>query len=396
MKRLVLYILMMVLAAGLYFAFGRGGEVEPEMRYITVPVKRRVLRAEINSTGSLTPLVEVLVGSQVSGTIKDLYADFESQVKKGELIGLIDPDRFSAKVRQARADLEAAKATLAKSEVTAADEARNLRRDEGLIAKGSISQKEYDATKTRNDAAQAQVGVDRARVAQMEAKLHEAELELSYTRILAPVDGVVVSRSMDVGQTVTASFQTPVLFKIAEDLTRMRVYTNVDEADIGRVQVGQAATFTVPAFPDKEFRASVTQIRNEPKIEQNVVTYNVVLDVSNEELLLRPGMTANVRILISEVRDALIIPDQALRFSPTMSSLPKELAELPPLEHGWRRVWKLVGVREIQPVSVQVGIAGLEGTHVTGGDLKPGDKVVVEAVIAKKPGPTMRGMPFRF
>lgn len=396
MKRLVLYILMMVLAVGLYFAFGPGGEAEPEMRYITVPVKRGVLRAEINSTGSLTPLVEVLVGSQVSGTIKDLYADFESRVKKGELIALIDPDRFLAKVRQARADLEAAKATLAKSEVTAEDEARNLRRDEGLIAKGSISQKEYDATKTRSDAAQAQVGVDRARVAQMEAKLHEAELELSYTRICAPVDGVVVSRSMDVGQTVTASFQTPVLFKIAEDLTRMRVYTNVDEADIGRVQVGQVATFTVPAFTDKEFQASVTQIRNEPKIEQNVVTYNVVLDVSNEELLLRPGMTANVRILISEVRDALIIPDQALRFSPAMSSLPKELAELPPLEHGWRRVWKLVDGREIQPVSVQVGIAGLEGTQVIGGDLKREDKVVVEAVIAKKPGPTMRGMPFRF
>ena len=397
MKKLSALIILVGLAIGLYLVLGRNAEEQPETRYITVEVKQGTLRAEINCSGTLVPLVEVLVGSQVSGTIKELYADFESKVKTGELIALIDPDRFEAKVMQARADLEAAKATLVRAQVTERNEMRNLRRDEGLAAKGSISQKEYDATKTRADEAQAQVGVEKARVSQMEAKLNEAELELSYTRIVAPVDGVVTARSMDVGQTVTASFQTPVLFKIAEDLTRMRVYTNVDEADVGRVRVGQSATFTVPAFPDKVFAASVTQIRNEPKIEQNVVTYNVVLDVSNDELALRPGMTANVQILISEAHDALIVPDQALRFTPAVSTLPGELRDLPALAPDQRRVWKLDDHDTIRPDTVQIGIAGTEGTQVLSQELRPGDRVVVEAITTtKKTSPSMRGLRFRF
>ena len=396
MKKLVTLIVLVLLAGGFYFLYaGKNGD-EPGIRYITVPVKKGTLRAEINCTGTLTPLVEVLVGSQVSGTIKQLYADFESRVKKGQLIALIDPDRFEAKVMQARADLEAAKAALAKSEVTAQDEVRNLRRDEGLLAKGSISQKEFDTAKTKADAAEAQVGVDKAKLAQMQAKLNEAKLELSYTRIVAPVDGVVISRSMDVGQTVTASFQTPVLFKIAEDLTRMLVYTNVDEADVGRVQEGQTATFTVPAFPEKVFAAAVTQIRNEPKIEQNVVTYNVVLDVNNDALTLRPGMTANVQILISEVHNVLIVPDQALRFSPAISSLPEKFRDLPAPKPGSRRVWKLQPDGTIRPVTVQIGIVGTQGAQVISKDMNSGDRVVVEAISGKKKGPALRRMRFRF
>lgn len=395
MKKLVALIIIVLIAAGLYFLYGRNNSEEPEIRYVTVPVKKGTLRAEINCTGTLTPLVEVLVGSQVSGTIKELYADFESRVKKDQLIALIDPDRFEAKVMQARADLEAAQAALSKSKVTAEDEVRNLRRDEGLVAKGSISQKEFDASKTKADAAVAQVGVDQAKVAQAQAKLNEAKLELSYTRIVAPVDGVVVSRSMDVGQTVTASFQTPVLFKIAEDLTRMQVYTNVDEADIGRVREDQAATFTVPAFPEKMFTAAVTQIRNEPKIEQNVVTYNVVLDVNNDDLTLRPGMTANVQILISEVHDALIVPDQALRFAPAASSLPDKFRDLPAPKLGWRRMWRLQRDGRIHPVIVKLGIAGTQGAQAIAKELRPGDRVVVEAISRKK-SPSLRGMRFRF
>jgi HlyD family secretion protein len=397
LKKLLALIIVVSFAGALYLLLGRSTEAKPETRYITVPVRKGTLRDEINCSGTVVPLVEVLVGSQVSGTIKELYADFESKVKKGELIALIDPDRFEAKVMQARADLEAAKATLVKARVTADNEMRNLRRDEGLAAKGSISEKDYDATKTRADEAQAQVGVEKARLSQMEAKLNEAELELSYTRIVAPVDGVVTTRSMDVGQTVTAGFQTPVLFKIAEDLTRMRVYTNVDEADVGRVRVGQSATFTVPAFPERVFTASVTQIRNDPKIEQNVVTYNVVLDVNNDELALRPGMTANVQVLISEAHDALIVPDQALRFTPTGSTMPRELGKLPALNPGQRRVWKLVARRTIRPATVQIGIAGTEGVQVLCQELRPGDQVVVEAVATtKKTNPSLRGLRFRF
>ncbi len=394
MKRTVLIVVIALVAAGaLYLAFGRDSKEEAEIKYITVPVEKGALKAQINSTGTLKPLVEVLVGSQVSGTIKELYADFESVVKKGQLIALIEPDTFEAKAAQVKADVEAAKASLVKSEVTLADDLLTLRRKEGLIAKGSISQSDYDTAKAKADASQAQVGVDKARLLQMEAKLQEADLQVKYARIIAPVDGVVTARSMDVGQTVTASFQTPVLFKIAEDLTRMQVHTNVDEADIGRVKVGQKALFTVPAFPEEVFTAAVTQIRNDPKVEQNVVTYNVVLDVNNEDLQLRPGMTATVQILLSEVTDALMVPDQAFRFTPPQAALPK--GEAPPLKPGYRRVWKLDKGNGIRLVDVRVGIAGTERVQIFSEDLKAGDRVAVEAVIPKGKG-GFSGIRFRF
>lgn len=380
----------------LYWKYGASNKEERGTQYVTVPVKQGPLRSEITCTGTLAPRVEVLVGSQVSGTIKELYADFESKVKNGQVIALIDPAKFRAKAEQARADLSAAKASQAKAEVTLANELRDLRRSEGLIRKDSVSRSEYDKAKMEADAAQAQVVLEQAKVAQMEAKLKEAELELQYTRIVAPVDGVVVSRSMDVGQTVTASFQTPVLFKIAENLKRMQVNTNVDEADVGRVRVGQQAEFTVPAFPDKSFNASVTQIRNEPKIEQNVVTYNVVLNVNNDELDLRPGMTANVQILITEVKNALIVPEQAFRFLPPRGSTQEKDRDLPPLQPGFRRVWKLGKMNRLQPVAVKVGISGAEGIQVFSENLKPGEPLVVEALAEKPKGPRMGGLGMRF
>ena len=396
MKKLLFFIVAVTaLGAAVYWWVGSESNTVPEKKYVTVPVEHGSLRAEITCTGTLSPRVEVLVGSQVSGTIKELYADFESKVKKGQLIALIDPDKFRAKAEQARADLSAARAGLAKSEVTLSDEMRDLRRKEGLIEKESVSRSEYDTAKTEADAAEAQVVVDRAKVAQMEAKLKEAELELKYTRITAPVDGVVVARNMDVGQTVTASFQTPVLFKIAEDLTRMQVNTNVDEADIGRVRVGQEAVFTVPAFPDTLFNASVSQIRNEPRIEQNVVTYNVVLHVNNDKLELRPGMTANVQILISEVERAKIVPEQAFRFTPKSAAMSQGKAELPRPKLGYRRVWKQVAANNLVPVTVKVGISGTQGVQVFSDDLKSGDSVVVEAV-AKKKSSQKRGFRLRF
>ncbi len=394
LKRAVTIIIVLIAFVALYFLCGSVAKEEPEITYITVPVEKGTLRAEISSSGTLKPLVEVLVGSQVSGTIKKLYADYESVVKKGDLIALIDPDMYAAKAEQARADLEAAKASLAKSEVTLEDEDRTSQRKEGLVGKSSISQQEYDSAKTKADAARAQVVVDKARVAQAEAKLKEADLQLQYCRIEAPVDGVVEARNMDVGQTVTASFQTPVLFKIAEDLTRMQVHTNVDEADVGRVIVGQKATFTVPAFPDNEFMAAVNQIRNDPKIEQNVVTYNVILDVNNSELKLRPGMTANVRIKLDEVKDAMMVPDQALRFNPPESIVGTlALSELKP---GERRLWKLESGNTVKPIVARVGISGTERIQIFSDELKVDDRVVVEAISKKKQDQKAPAIRFRF
>jgi HlyD family secretion protein len=368
-----------LVAAGLYYVFGANRNSKPEIKYITVPVEKGTLKAEINSTGTIKPRVEVQVGSQVSGTIKKLYADFESVVKEGEVIALIDPDTYKAKVAQARANLLSAKANLEKAQVSLVDQLRTLRRKEELIKTNSISQQDLDTAQTNVDAARAQIDAAKATMAQMEANLQEAELNLKYTQIVAPVNGVVTARNMDVGQTVAASFQTPVLFRIAEDLKLMQVYTSVDEADIGRVRVGQKATFTVPAFPDEFFTAAVTQIRNDPQIQQNVVTYNVILDVNNDDLKLRPGMTTTVEIHLSEVNDALMVPDQAFRFTPQGRKF-----DLPPLKSGERRVWKLVEKDRLRPLSVKIGMIGSERTQIMSDDLHAGDRVVVEAISTKK------------
>lgn len=395
-KIIILSVIAVILASALYL-FTRGGSDKPEYTFLTTPLERGNLKVEINSTGTVKPVVEVLVGSQVSGYIKDLYADFESRVTKGQLIALIDPDTFKAKVEQARADLLAAKANLAKAEVSFIDEKRTLKRKEGLIGRDSISQSDYDAQKTKTDAAEAQVEVEKARIVQAEARLHEAELQLRYAHIEAPVTGTVTSRNMDVGQTVTAGFQTPVLFKIAEDLTRMQVYTNVDEADIGKIRVGQIATFTVPAFPEKSFIASVTQIRNEPRIEQNVVTYNVILDVNNDELLLRPGMTTNVQILVTEIADTLMLPDSALVFSPPDAAFPKGKPHFSHPNEGYRTVWRLEGKNELKPVNVKVGVTSPQRTQIFTDELRAGANIVVEAVLKKKrPGPPGAGFRFQF
>jgi HlyD family secretion protein len=389
-KTITIVLIVALVVVGLYYVFGTSRNSGPEIRYITVPIEKGTLKAEINSTGTIKPRVEVQVGSQVSGTIKKLFADFESVVKEGEVIALIDPDTYRAKVGQAKANLLSAKANLEKADVSLVDQLRILRRKEELIRTNSISQQDLDTAQTNVDAARAQIDASKAAIAQMEANLEEAELNLKYTKIVAPVNGVVTARNMDVGQTVTASFQTPVLFRIAEDLTVMQVYTSVDEADIGRVRVGQKATFTVPAFPDEFFSAAVTQIRNDPQIQQNVVTYNVILDVNNDDLKLRPGMTTTVQIHLSEVNDALMVPDQAFRFTPTGQKF-----DLPALKSGERRLWKLTEQDKLNPVSVKIGMIGSERIQIISDDLKAGDRVVVDTVSTKKNAPAS-GIRLRF
>ena len=393
MKKLIIALVIGVAVASvMYFVFCTASDEGSEAKYTTVPVEKGVLKAEINSTGAIKPRVEVQVGSQVSGTIKKLYADFESVVKEGDIIALIDPDTYKAKVDQAKANLLSVKADLEKAEVNVTDQLRTLRRKEELIKSNSISQQDFDTAQTNVDAARAQLEEAKATVAQMEENLEEAALNLKYTQIVAPVNGIVTARNMDIGQTVTASFQTPVLFRIAEDLTLMQVYTSVDEADIGRVNEGQIATFSVPAFPDEFFEASVTQIRNDPQIQQNVVTYNVILDVKNDDLKLRPGMTTSVQIRLREVNDALMVPDQAFRFSPK-----EQKDDLPPLKSGERRVWKLEGNNQIHPISVRVGMVGSERTQIFSDELQSGDRVVLEAVSTKKQESTgLPGLQFRF
>ncbi len=288
------------------------------------------LTAVVSSTGTLNPVVSVSVGSQVSGQIKELYADFNSPVKAGQQIARIDPETFQLRVHQAEADLESTRASVAvqKAEVarvtaTLMDAQRDLERKKMLVEKNFISpadrdksQATYDVAKAALDVALAQANNSSAVVKQRESQLAQARVDLERTAIRSPVDGVVVKRSVDTGQTVAASLQAPELFIIARNLTDMQVETSIDEADVGRIVVGQKASFTVDAFPGRSFSGQVTQIRKAATVVSNVVTYTVIVSAANPELTLLPGMTANVRVVTAQKDKALKVPNAALRFRP--------------------------------------------------------------------------------
>jgi HlyD family secretion protein len=391
----IAFILVLVLVPLVgYTVHQRFRDNGQETQYITAAVERGTVRAQITASGTVRPLVEVLVGSQLSGTIKEMYADYESTVQQGELIALIDPAIFKAELDEAEADLAAAKAALNAARITRDDEARTLARKEGLIANHSISQSDYDAAKARAQRAEAQVLLQQARVGQMRAKQKKAQVRLRYTRIVAPVNGVVTSRNVDVGQTVAATFQAPVLFKIAEDLSRMQVHACVDEADIGRVVPGMRAVFTVPAFPGETFAATVEQVRNEPQVEQNVVTYTVVLQVDNKSLKLKPGMTAKVTIILDEVHDALLIPEATLRLKPGSLMQGRKEHKTCGSKEGLITVWKLEEGETFSPVKVRLGIQGNEKVQAFTEELKPGDRVVVRATRKRGPRKHLKGLRF--
>ncbi len=403
MKRIAFGCFFILIPLFLYVMQAHYWDRPPETRYVTAPVEKGSIRAGITSTGTIKPLVEVQVGSQLSGTVKELYADFESHVRKGQLIALIDPATYKTELDEARADLIAAKAALNQAQVTCEDERRTLARKETLIANNSISQSDFDAAKTRADRAEAQILLEEGRIKQQEAKLRKAEVQLEYTRIVAPVNGVVTVRSVDVGQTVAASFQAPVLFKIAEDLTRMQVHASVDEADIGRVEPGKEATFTVPAFPEEQFSGTVKQVRNDPKVEQNVVTYTVVLDVDNKSLKLRPGMTASVTILLTEEHEALLVPEAALRFKPAsalrhrkdhVSPRTATAAKCSRARKADPTVWKLDNGQVPVPVKVRVGIQGSDKVQIFSQEIKQGDRVIVQATRSKAAVKRLKGLRF--
>jgi len=358
-KKIIFWVILILLIAGAalgYTYYYRGKE--SAVKYRTAKVERGSISAFVTANGTINPVITVLVGSQVSGTIQKLYADYNSRVKMGQLIAQIDPAIFQAQVSQAKAkvenaraallnaqadiasarsNIESSKANVIKAGVAVDDTKRNLNRSLELFSRNLISASDRDSAQTAHDlavaqleaaratqkaseaqleAAQAKLESARAQIKQTEAELELAQVNLDHTRITAPVNGIVISRNVDVGQTVAASLQAPTLFTIAQDLTEMQVDTNVSEADIGRVAVGQETTFSVDAFPNLTFRGKVTDIRNAPVTVQNVVTYNVVIQVKNPDLKLRPGMTANASILVAQRENALKIPNAALRFRP--------------------------------------------------------------------------------
>src|SRR5262245_40714215 len=290
----------------------RGGPAE----FVTEPVTRGTVSHAIVTTGSVNPVVTVQVGTYVSGPIQSISCDFNTQVEAGQLCAKIDPRPYQEALDQAKANLATAVAQLHKDEASLAYAKTNYERDRGLRKDGVVSQDTLDSDKSTYDQAEAQVRLDAAGIDERQAALDAAQVNLDYTDIVSPVHGTVVSRNVDVGQTVAASFQTPTLFLIAQDLTQMQVDTNVSESDVGQARLGQKATFTVEAHPHRTFEGRVTQVRRAPITVQNVVTYDVVVGVPNPEQLLFPGMTANVRILVEEHEDARLVPAAALRFDP--------------------------------------------------------------------------------
>lgn len=301
-------------AAAAAYWYLRGEAAAPTYRF--AKVERGPLIASVSATGTLNPVISVSVGTQVSGQIKELFVDFNSPVKKGQLIARIDPETFEYRVRQAQADADAARSAVYRAQVNVANAQRELARTKELVERNFVSPAELDARQAAYDLAAAELKTAQATLAQREAQLASAKVDLGRTEIRAPVDGVVIKRSVDVGQTVAASLQAPELFVIAKDLRDMQVETSIDEADVGRIRIGQRASFTVDAFPGRSFSGEVKQVRKAAQTVQNVVTYTVLVTANNEVGQLMPGMTANVRI-VTDTRDSVLkVPNAALRYRP--------------------------------------------------------------------------------
>jgi HlyD family secretion protein len=308
---IVLALLGGAVAGGVWY-YKNKGEASPE--FTTAKITRGEITQAVTATGQLSPVLNVQVGSQISGIILKLFADFNSQVKSNQILAQLDPATYQANVNSAEADLSSSEASLELAQI-------NARRAEALLKDNLIPQSDYDQAVATLHQAEAQVKIRKFSV-------DRAKVDLGRCTIYAPVDGTVISRAVDVGQTVAASMSAPVLFQVASDLTKMQIDANVAEADVGGVEVGQDVEFNVDAFPDRTFRGKVTQVRNSPLTVQNVVTYVTVIEVNNADLKLKPGMTANVSIIVQRRENALRVPNGALRFRPPENALPPAASNL--------------------------------------------------------------------
>jgi len=377
------------LAGGVWFLKTRGHQ--SQMQFDTAKVERGRLIAKVTATGTLSAIVTVQVGTQVSGRIAALYADFNSPVKKGQVIAKIDPLLYEATVDQAKANLVAAEGNLVKSQVQAVDARRQFVRQKQLRDQKLNAQQDLDTAQANADAADAQVKASEGAVEQARAALRQAQVNLDYTSIVSPTKGTVISRNVDVGQTVAASLQAPTLFLIAEDLSKMQVDTSVAESDIGRLKPNMEATFTVDAYPSQVFRGVVRQIRQAPQTVQNVVTYDAVIDVDNSELKLMPGMTANATFVYAQKDDVVKVPNAALRFRPPPGMLAaiagqRNHAPGSPGRAGGgaeppdRRTVYILAQDQPAPRRIHIGISDGTFTEVTDGDVQPGELAVTDAV----------------
>ena len=336
--------------------------------YKTQKIENGDIMESITASGTINPLSTVSVGSQASGRIAEIYVDYNSVVKKGQLLALIDQENAKATVQQREADLEIAKAQVNVEENNIKYYKKALNRISKLNASKYSTEKDLEAAERDYDNAVAQLTLEQAQVKQAQASLNSAQTELSYTEIKAPVDGIVISKAVEVGQTVAASFETPELFSVAEDLTKMQIEASVVEADIAKVKEGQKVRFTVDSYADDYFYGTVTQVRNEATTTSNVVTYTVVIGIDNTDMKLKPGMTANVEIITAEEKDVMLVPNQALRFYIDDSDNAKRYKD--------RGVW-IIKNGHPERVTVKIGVSDDDNTQILESTLKIGDEVIV-------------------
>ena len=353
-----------------------------QVSYLSAVVGRGTIRRTVSATGTVNPVLTIIVGSYVSGVIQTLSCDFNTQVKAGQVCATIDPRPYQVVVDQDRAALATARAQLTKDQASQTYLKLNYDRLTWLMERNSTAQDTVDNARSAYEQAEAQIAFDQASIQQRQADLQAAQVNLSYTKITSPVDGTVVARNVTQGQTVAASFQTPTLFLIATDLTAMQIDASVSEADIGQIRLGQPVRFSVEAYPGREFAGQVTQIRQAPQTVQNVVTYDVVVGVQNRDRQLLPGMTATLGIVAAERSNVLRVPDQALRYVPSGGSpaaTPASAAAAGSEVQGARGLWVLSGAMA-QPITVQTGLDDDSYTEILGGPLAAGQRVIVGEV----------------
>ena len=411
-------------------------KADEPITFSTVQVSKGSIAAQVTANGTLSAVSTVQVGAQVSGRVVELHADFNDKVRKGQVIAKLDEAVLKSQIDQAAANLALAAANVNKAQVALMDAERQLKRQKTLQEQQLVAGVTVESAEVTADTAKAALIAAKATQAQADANLAQARLNLSYATIYSPVDGVVLSRAVDVGQTVAASLQAPVLFTIAEDLARMQIDTSVAEGDVGRLVESMKATFTVDAFPGRQFGGVVRQVRNAPTTTQGVVTYDAVIDVDNTDKALRPGMTANVTFVLAQVADAIKIPNAALRFKPTREQIQAVMAEFggrggrgsgssgsggrrrgdgsaggsagsggsagramdgatgasgPVLSRDLgdkKRLFKLVNGRPM-PVLIKPGLSDGSSTQMLEGDLQPGDQLITE-IIGAPTGPTRK------
>lgn len=338
--------------------------------YQTERIAQGDIVQKITASGIINPISTVDIGTQVSGIISEIYVDYNSEVKKGDLLALIDPQTFEATVSQRQAALDIAKAELEVTKNNIVYYKKHLDRIKKLNTSKYSADKELESAQRDYDNSVAEKALKTAQVKQAEASLKQAQIDLEYTRITSSVDGVVISREVEVGQTVAASFNTPTLFNVAEDLTKMQIEASVVEADIAKVKEGQKVEFSVDSFPDEIFEGVVTQVRNNPITTSNVVTYQVIIGIDNKDLKLKPGMTANVDIITAQKQNVLLVPNKALRFYTT-----DEEGEVK--RYKDKGVWILKDKKPVR-INVTTGVSDDDKTEISSREIKAGDEVILE------------------